>query len=254
MIYQYALIAILLFALSGWLLSFATKHYSHVDSMWSLFMAITAYVSALFVYDLSARAILVLIAITLWALRLSLFLTWRNWGKEDHRYQTIRQNNEPHFWFKSLYIIFAFQAVLAWIISYPLFAAVTDGSPLNAWDIAGTLLLVVGFYWEAVADWQLMRFRKQPDSQQAVLKTGLWRYSRHPNYFGESLIWWGFGLIGAATGNPWVWISPVIMTFLLLKISGVSLMEQTIHSRRPGYAQYVKNTNAFIPGIPKSEG
>ena len=254
MIYQYALIAILLFALSGWLLSFATKHYSHVDSMWSLFMAITAYVSALFVYDLSARAILVLIAITLWALRLSLFLTWRNWGKEDHRYQTIRQNNEPHFWFKSLYIIFAFQAVLAWIISYPLFAAVTDGRPLNAWDIAGTLLLVVGFYWEAVADWQLMRFRKQPDSQQAVLKTGLWRYSRHPNYFGESLIWWGFGLIGAATGNPWVWISPVIMTFLLLKISGVSLMEQTIHSRRPGYAQYVKNTNAFIPGIPKSEG
>lgn len=254
MIYQYALIAILLFALSGWLLSFATKHYSHVDSMWSLFMAITAYVSALFVYDLSARAILVLIAITLWALRLSLFLTWRNWGKEDHRYQTIRQNNEPHFWFKSLYIIFAFQAVLAWIISYPLFAAVTDGRPLNAWDMAGTLLLVVGFYWEAVADWQLMRFRKQPDSQQAVLKTGLWRYSRHPNYFGESLIWWGFGLIGAATGNPWVWISPVIMTFLLLKISGVSLMEQTIHSRRPGYAQYVKNTNAFIPGIPKSEG
>lgn len=254
MIYQYALIAILLFALSGWLLSFATKHYSHVDSMWSLFMAITAYVSALFVYDLSARAILVLIAITLWALRLSLFLTWRNWGKEDHRYQTIRQNNEPHFWFKSLYIIFAFQAVLAWIISYPLFAAVTDGRPLNAWDIAGTLLLVVGFYWEAVADWQLMRFRKQSDSQQAVLQTGLWRYSRHPNYFGESLIWWGFGLIGAATGNPWVWISPVIMTFLLLKISGVSLMEQTIHSRRPGYAQYVKNTNAFIPGIPKSEG
>ncbi len=254
MIYQYALIAILLFALSGWLLSFATKHYSHVDSMWSLFMAITAYVSALFVYDLSARAVLVLIAITLWALRLSLFLTWRNWGKEDHRYQTIRQNNEPHFWFKSLYIIFAFQAVLAWIISYPLFAAVTDGSPLNAWDIAGTLLLVVGFYWETVADWQLMRFRKQVDSHQAVLQTGLWRYSRHPNYFGESLIWWGFGLIGAATGNPWVWISPVIMTFLLLKISGVSLMEQTIHSRRPGYAQYVKNTNAFIPGIPKSEG
>ncbi|QDC44179.1 DUF1295 domain-containing protein [Methylophilus medardicus] len=254
MIYQYALIAILLFALSGWLLSFATKHYSHVDSMWSLFMAITAYVSALFVYDLSARAILVLIAITVWALRLSLFLTWRNWGKEDHRYQTIRQNNEPHFWFKSLYIIFAFQAVLAWIISYPLFAAVTDGSSLNAWDVAGSLLFVIGFYWEAVGDWQLMRFRKQADSHQAVLQTGLWRYSRHPNYFGESLIWWGFGLIGAATGNPWVWISPVIMTFLLLKISGVSLMEQTIHSRRPGYAQYVKNTNAFIPGIPKSEG
>lgn len=253
MIYVYALIAILMFALSGWLLSFATRHYSHVDSMWSLFMAITAFITAIFTYDLSVRACLVLAAVTLWSLRLSIFLTWRNWGKEDHRYETIRKNNEPHFWFKSVYIIFAFQAVLAWIISYPLYAAIHDQTPLLWLDYAGVALFLIGFYWEVVADIQLMRFRNQAENENAVLNTGLWRYSRHPNYFGESLIWWGFALFGAATGNPWVWLSPIIMTLLLLKVSGVSLMEKTIHSRRPGYAAYVKNTNAFIPGIPKSE-
>jgi steroid 5-alpha reductase family enzyme len=253
MIYQYALIAIVVFALIGWLLSFATHHYSHVDSMWSLFMAITAYTSALFALDLSSRAVLALVAVTLWALRLSIFLTWRNWGAEDHRYQTIRQNNEPHFWFKSLYIIFAFQALLAWVISYPLYAAVVGQSALNWFDLAGALLFLLGFYWEVVADWQLMQFRRQPDNQGAVLQTGLWRYSRHPNYFGECLIWWGFGLLGVSSGHPWSWLSPVIMTFLLLKVSGVSLMEKTIYSRRPGYADYVRNTNTFIPGLPKKD-
>ncbi|HSI28324.1 MAG: DUF1295 domain-containing protein [Methylophilus sp.] len=251
MIYTYALIAILMFALSGWLLSFATHHYSHVDSMWSLFMVITAYVSAIFYYDLSVRACLVLALVTLWALRLSIFLTWRNWGNEDHRYDTIRNNNEPHFWFKSVYIIFGLQALLAWVISYPLYTAVTSQAPLQWLDWAATLLFALGFYWEVVADIQLTRFRSRPGHENKVLNTGLWRYSRHPNYFGESMIWWSFALFGAATGDHWVWLSPVIMTVLLLKVSGVSLMEKTIHSRRPGYEQYVKNTNAFIPGIPK---
>jgi steroid 5-alpha reductase family enzyme len=251
MIYSYALIAIVAFALTGWLLSFATHKYSHVDSMWSLFMALTAYTSVIFMPELSARAWLVVIAVTLWALRLSIFLTWRNWGKEDHRYETIRKNNEPYFWFKSIYIIFGFQAALAWIISYPLYVAITSPAAPGWLDGAAAVLFVVGFYWETVADWQLMQFRQQAQHTQAVLNTGLWRYSRHPNYFGECLIWWGFALFGAATGNPWVWFSPVIMTFLLLKVSGVSLMEQTIHSRRPGYAEYAKQTNAFIPGLPK---
>lgn len=251
MIYYYALIAILLFALCGWFLSFITKHYSHVDSMWSLFFAITAYVTAIFLQDLSFRACLVLFAVTLWSLRLSIFLTWRNWGKEDHRYDTIRKNNEPYFWLKSLYIVFAFQALLAWIISYPLFAAISSTAALNWLDLAGVLLFVLGLYWEVVADLQLTRFRASTGHQTQVLNTGLWRYSRHPNYFGECLIWWGFALLAAYSGSYWVWVSPLLMTFLLLKVSGVSLMEQTIHSRRPGYAEYVKNTNAFIPGIPK---
>lgn len=253
MIYYYALIAILTFALCGWLLSFATRHYSHVDSMWSLFIAITAYVTAIFTYDLSLRAALVLAAVTLWALRLSIFLTWRNWGKEDHRYETIRINNEPFFVFKSVYIIFAFQGVLAWLISYPVYSAVSSHTPLQWLDYAGLSLFVIGFYWEVVADWQLMQFRAQPEHDAAVMNHGLWRYSRHPNYFGEALIWWGFALLAATDGNVFIWFSPVLMTFLLLKFSGVYLMEQTIHRRRPGYREYVATTNAFIPGLPKSK-
>ncbi len=251
MIFFYALIAITGFALSGWLLSFVTRHYSHVDSMWSLFFAITCYVTLLFTDTFATRSLVITVAVTLWALRLSLFLTWRNWGKEDYRYETIKQNNAPHFWFKSLYIVFGFQALLAWIISYPLYIAIHSVAALNWMDLVGLVLFIVGFYWEVLADVQLMRFKQQPDHQGKVLKTGLWRYSRHPNYFGECLIWWGFAFIAAATGHEWGWFSPVLMTFLLLKVSGVKLMESTIHERRPEYAEYVRTTNAFIPGLPK---
>lgn len=252
MIYYYALIAILAFALCGWLLSFATRHYSHVDSMWSLFMAMTGYVSALFTPEISTKGGVMLAMVTVWALRLSIFLTWRNWGKEDHRYDTIRKNNEPHFWFKSLYIIFAFQALLAWVISYPVYSAVSSQAALHWLDYAGITLFITGLYWEVVADWQLMQFRGKTQHDDGVLRTGLWRYSRHPNYFGECLIWWGFALL-AAQDSLFVWISPLLMTFLLLKFSGVGLMEQTIRARRPGYAAYVASTNAFIPGLPKSK-
>lgn len=250
-VYLCCLYAILLLAMAGWILSFVTNHYSHVDSMWSLFMAVTAYTTALFTYDLSWRGTLVLAAVTIWSLRLSLFITWRNWGKEDYRYETIRQNNEPHFWLKSLYIVFALQAVLAWLISYPLYAAIASTQPLMFLDALAALLFVAGMYWEGIADWQLAAFKAKPENAQAVLNTGLWRYSRHPNYFGESLIWWGFALAGIAAGSLWSVASAALMTLLLLKVSGVSLLEKTIQTRRPGYQAYIDSTNAFIPGIPK---
>ncbi|HEY0907431.1 MAG TPA: DUF1295 domain-containing protein [Methylophilus sp.] len=251
-IYIYCLYAIALFALAGWMLSFATRHYSHVDSMWSLFMLITAGTTALFLApDLSSRASWVLFAVSVWALRLSLFITWRNWGKEDYRYETIRKNNEPHFWLKSLYIVFAFQALLAWIISYPLFAAISSDLPWQLLDLPAALLFMMGVGWETLADWQLSRFRADPHNHQGVMRQGLWRYCRHPNYFGECLVWWGFALFGVASGSHWAWLSPVLMTLLLLKVSGVGLMEQTIHQRRPGYDDYIASTNAFIPGLPK---
>lgn len=251
MLYLHCLYAILAFALCGWLLSFALKHYSHVDSMWSLFMLLAAYTTALFQTDWSLRGQLVLLLATLWGLRLSLFITWRNWGKEDYRYETIRQNNEPHFWLKSIYIVFGFQAVLAWLISYPLYIAVNETQPLNALDALALVLFMVGLYWEVVADWQMARFKQQPNNQQRVMNQGLWRYSRHPNYFGECLIWWGFALFALATGDAWAILSASLMTLLLLKVSGVALMEKTITQRRPDYAAYIEQTNAFIPGLPK---
>jgi steroid 5-alpha reductase family enzyme len=163
----------------------------------------------------------------------------------------IRQNNEPHFWLKSIYIIFGLQAVLAWLISMSLFGAFNGGTPINLLDYLGIFLVILGFFWETIGDLQLTRFKSNPNNKGKVLNTGLWRYSRHPNYFGEFCIWWGLYLISMAAGAWWTLISPILMTVLLLKVSGVSLLESTIIERRPLYADYIKNTNAFLPWRPK---
>ena len=254
-IYFYSLVVILLFAFLGWLLSLIRRNVTHVDSMWSLFFVLAALTTAafvLFVYPAPARLILVLACVTVWALRLFVYLTWRNWGPhEDSRYVKIRQNNEPHFWLKSVVIIFAFQGVLAWLISISLHASIAATAPLNWLDYAALALFIFGFIWETLADFQLTHFKANPQNKGSVLNTGLWRYSRHPNYFGECCIWWAFYLFALATGAWWAIISPILMTVLLLKVSGVSLLESTIIERRPAYADYIRNTNAFFPALPK---
>ena len=254
-IYFYSLVVILTFALLGWLLSLIRKNVTHVDSMWSVFFVLAALTTAafvLFVYAAPARLILVLGCVIVWALRLCIYLTVRNWGPhEDSRYVKIRQNNEPYFWLKSMVIIFAFQGVLAWLISISLHAAIAANEPLNWLDYIALTLFVFGFIWETLADLQLSRFKANPSNKGKVLDTGVWRYSRHPNYFGECCVWWAFYLFALAGGAWWAIISPIIMTLLLLKVSGVSLLESTIVERRPAYADYIKNTNAFIPGFSK---
>ena len=251
-IYLYSLATIAIFAFAGWLLSLLRNNVTHVDSMWSLFFVLAAYTTAafmLFVYPAPARLILVLICVTIWALRLFIYLTNRNWGPhEDMRYVQIRNNNQPHFWFKSIYIIFGLQAVLAWLISVSLHASIAAVTPLNVLDYIGLTLFIFGFVWESLADMQLSRFKANPNNKGKVLNTGVWRYSRHPNYFGEACVWWAFYLLALAGGAWWAIISPVLMTLLLLKISGVSLLESTIVERRPAYAEYIRTTNAFFPG------
>lgn len=253
-IYFISLATIAGFAMLGWLLSLARQNVTHVDSMWSLFFVIAAITYAVFSEDLNTRGQFVLALVSIWALRLCVYLTWRNWGPhEDHRYLEIRQNNQPHFWFKSIYIIFGLQATLAWIIAMSLFGAVYSSIAINYLDYLGLLLVIVGFCWESIGDWQLSRFKASPNNKGKVLNTGLWRYSRHPNYFGEFCIWWGFYLFAVAAGAWWSIISPILMSLLLLKISGVSLLESTITERRPAYADYIKNTNAFLPWFPKQQ-
>lgn len=251
-IYWMCLATISLFGLLGWFVSLVRSNVTHVDSMWSLFFVIAAFTCASLTSDISLRAQIVLILVSVWALRLCVYLTWRNWGPhEDHRYVQIRQNNQPHFWLKSLYIIFGLQAVLAWIVALSLFGAIDSVLPLNLTDYLGILLIIVGFVWESIGDWQLTRFKANPSNKGKVLDTGLWRFSRHPNYFGECCIWWGFYLIAVAAGAWWALLSPILMTLLLLKVSGVSLLESTITERRPAYVGYIKQTNAFIPWLPK---
>ena len=251
-LYFNGLNAMFTFGIVGWLISLYRNNVTHVDSMWSLFFLVSAAAYACCLPEISLRGNIVLALLAIWALRLCVYLTWRNWGPhEDHRYAAIRANNEPNFSIKSLYIIFGLQAVLAWIVSLPLLGAINSDNALNMLDILGISLVAFGFIWETAADWQLAKFKSQPANKGKVLNTGVWRYSRHPNYFGESCVWWGFYVIALAAGAWWALPSAILMTLLLLKVSGVSLLEKDIAERRPDYLQYIKTTNAFIPGLPK---
>lgn len=251
-LYAAGLAAALGMAVGGWLVSIAQRDVSVVDSLWSLFFLAMVAVYVLTTPNPGERAHLVLFLVGVWAVRLSLFITLRNRGQgEDRRYQAIRQNHEPGFWWKSLYLIFGFQAILAWIISLPLLAAVLSPAPLNWLDYAAVSLWLVGLFFEAVGDQQLAEFRRDPGNRDRVMDQGLWRYTRHPNYFGEACIWWGFGLLALAGGAWWGLLGPVLMTGLLLRVSGVSLLEKDIGERRPGYRDYVARTNAFLPGPPR---
>jgi len=245
------LIAALAFA--TWVVSLWRRDVSIVDGMWPVFIGGAGMLYAYTAPRLDITAHAALFLLLFWAARLCLHITVRNHGQpEDRRYQKIRANNQPHFEFKSLYIVFGFQALLAWIVALPFMAITRTGSGAGAIEIAGLAAAAFGILYEAVADWQLERFRKSSDSRGRVLDTGLWRYSRHPNYFGECCAWWGFGLVALGSGAWWALASPLLMTVLLLKVSGVTLLEKDIGERRPEYARYVRATNAFLPGRPRA--
>jgi len=243
---------LLIVAAAFWVVSLLRNDVSIVDSLWSIMFLLVALVYSATAVNTGPREILVLSLVTLWALRLSIYITWRNHGqREDYRYRKIRANNDPGFRFKSLYIVFGFQAMLAWVISLPLIVAIGGQSAIGLLDYAGIVFFVVGFIFEALGDLQLSRFRSNPENAGKVLDQGLWRYTRHPNYFGNFTMWWGFFLIALSTGGWWTIISPLLMTFLLLKVSGVALLEKDISGRRPQYQQYIRRTNAFFPGFPR---
>lgn len=255
--YFYSLIPMLALAFIVWLLSVRKQDVSIVDSLWSiLFVAAASYY--LWVLDeVSLRAQIIYVLVLIWAIRLSAYITLRHLGHaEDHRYQQIRANNQPGFAFKSLYLIFLFQAGLAWIISLPLFYAMSSSSALSVIDYLGIALWTLGLLFEATADQQLYRFKKMASNKGKLLTRGLWAYSRHPNYFGEFLIWWGFYLLAvSATDAPAAVIaviSPLIMSLLLLRVSGVTLLERSMRLK-PGYEDYMRNTSAFIPWFKKHD-
>jgi steroid 5-alpha reductase family enzyme len=232
-----------------WVVSAVKRNVTIVDTLWSLLFVIAAAVYVTAADAPSQRAWLVLCMVGLWGVRLAAYLAWRNRGhEEDRRYQAIRQRNEPNFALKSLWLIFGFQAVLAWIISLPLAGAIAGDAPLGLLDGLGVALWAVGLYFEAAGDWQLARFKADPGNTGRVMDRGLWRYTRHPNYFGDFCVWWGLYLVALSAGAWWTVVGPLIMSFLLLRFSGVRLLERDIGERRPAYAEYVRRTNAFFPG------
>jgi steroid 5-alpha reductase family enzyme len=230
-----ALPAMLVVALAAWAVATARRNAGLVDIFWSLFLLVAAGVYA--AQGVDARGAIVLVLAALWGVRLAAYLAWRNWSaEEDRRYREIRARNEPHFALKSLYLVFGLQALLAWLISAPLYAAFR-GAELNAIDAAGIVLAAFGLAFEAAADAQLARFKRDPANAGKVMDRGLWRYTRHPNYFGEFCVWWGFWLIALAAGGAWTVFAPLLMTILLLRVSGVALLEKDIGGRRPGYRE-----------------
>jgi steroid 5-alpha reductase family enzyme len=236
-----------------WLASVPMRNVTIVDTLWSLLFVIAACSYAWTVPHLGPRALLALVLVSAWGVRLAVHLGLRNFGhEEDRRYAAIRRRNDPGFAWKSLYLVFGFQALLAWLISLPLLGAIAgEASPLGWLDLAGTLLWLAGFFFESVGDWQLARFKADPANAGKVMDRGLWSLTRHPNYFGDFCVWWGLFLVALAAGAWWSLVGPALMSLLLLRVSGVTLLERDIGKRRPAYVEYARRTNAFFPGRPR---
>lgn len=237
-----------------WAWSLRTRDASIIDAFWGPGFALTALAYWLADGSRGARGTLMLVLVALWGTRLGLHLLRRNRLRgEDPRYVAMRAKHGERWGRVSLFRVFWLQGAILWIVSMPLFAGVRSGD--IAWsvlDVGGALLVLVGLAVEATADAQLTRFRADPASIGRVLDTGLWRYSRHPNYFGDAVVWWGFYAIGAGGGGWWTVFAPLIMTGLLTRVSGVPLLEKGLKTTRPEYADYVRRTSTFLPWPPKS--
>jgi len=255
-IYGMVALIILGFMTAIWLLSLALRDSSIVDIVWGTGFVVAGWAYFALTPDgFPARKWLISILVTIWGLRLSLHILARNWGKgEDFRYRKWREEAGGKWWWRSFFKVFLLQGVLMWIISAPLLAAQISATPdrLTLLDFVALLVWAVGFFFEAVGDWQLNRFKANPANKGKLLTSGVWRYTRHPNYFGDAAQWWGYYLIAAAaSGGFWTIFSPVIMTFLLVRVSGVALLEKTMGETKPGYKEYIETTNAFIPWFPR---
>ena len=249
------LVATMAMMLVLWLVSLAIRNASIVDTFWGAVFAAIAIITFTLADGYHNRKLLITSLAVIWGSRLAAHIGWRNHGRgEDFRYQAMRRRIGPRFGLLSLFLVFGLQGVLIWLISLPLQVAQISGEPASlTWlDFCGALFWVVGFTFESIGDLQLSKFKADPGNKGKVMDRGLWAYTRHPNYFGDALLWWGFFLIASATpGGWWTVISPLMMTTLLMKVSGVALLEKTLVKTRPEYREYTQRTSAFLPMPPK---
>jgi steroid 5-alpha reductase family enzyme len=254
-LYAICFVIVLLYVTAIWLLSLVRKNASIMDIFWGLGFALVSGLGLALADGFLVRRLLVFALVAIWAARLSLYIFSRNWGRpEDYRYRAWRKASGASFWWVSFFKVFMFQGVLLSVIAAPLLVAQSSGSPdkLTVFDLGGTGIWAIGFFFEAVGDWQLARFKDVPENQGKVMRTGLWAYTRHPNYFGDVTLWWGLFLI--ALGTPagfWSIVSPVVTTVLLLRVTGVSLLERGLAKTKPDYKEYIESTSAFFPRFPR---
>lgn len=249
-----AALAIAVVMLTTWVISLLTRNASIVDIVWGLGFVVVAWAVRLTVDGDTGRQNLIVVLVTLWGLRLALHLARRNIGHgEDFRYVLMRRKHGARFPIVSLYTVFGLQGVLMWLVSLPVQLGQADtGASVGPVATMAVILWLIGFGFESVGDMQLTRFKKDPANKGKVLDTGLWRFTRHPNYFGDAVQWWAIGLVAAEAGRASIGlVGPVVMTVLLTRVSGVPMLEHSMSKRRPGYEEYVRRTSAFFPRPPK---
>jgi steroid 5-alpha reductase family enzyme len=253
-IYGFNLLVILILMTALWLVSLVLRNASIADIFWGFGFVLVVWSTFFRADGYFGRKLLICLLVTIWGFRLAVYIARRNWGRpEDRRYRAWRAEHGENFWWISFFTVFGIQGALLWLISLTVQAGQTAPLPdrITRLDLLGLLVWLAGFIFEAVGDWQLARFRSDPQNRGRVMQSGLWAYTRHPNYFGETLIWWGLFLITLSTPEGlWTIISPITITFLLLRVSGVTLLEKTILDSRPSYREYIEQTSAFIPWIP----
>ena len=237
-----------------WAMSVRIKDVSIVDPMWALAFVTVALVAALAGTGDQARRALLLALTAVWGLRLNLHLIRRKLSEpaEDRRYAQMRDERGDSFTFWSLYAIFGLQGLLVLIVSLPIQVASERPAAVTAAVIPGVVVFAVGLAFEAIGDGQLRRFKRDPANAGAVMDRGLWRYTRHPNYFGDACVWWGLWLVALPAGGTW-WTAagPAVMTLLLVRVSGKARLERDIGERRPEYGEYIRRTSGFVPRPPR---
>lgn len=246
-----AMIGTLLLAL--WIVSLFRRNVAIIDVFWGCGFVLIAWLSLWLREGLGPRSLLTTIMVSVWGLRLAGYLAWRNFGKpEDYRYAAMRRRHGTRFYLLSLFTVFGLQGILLWIVSLPIQVGITQAKAWHAAALFGVFLWLAGLFFETVGDYQLARFKADPANHGRVMNRGLWRYTRHPNYFGDFLVWWGHYLVAAEPGSWW-WtlVGPLLMSLLLIRVSGVRLLESSLRNRVAGYEQYVGSTSAFFPLPPK---
>jgi steroid 5-alpha reductase family enzyme len=237
-----------------WLLSLALRDSSIVDIFWGLGFVLLAWVlAAMSAAPLAPRALLMVLLVTAWGTRLSLHIYVRNRGRgEDFRYRAWREAAGRAWWWRSYFKVFLLQGLVMWIVAMPIVAVVgrREQPALGVLDGGAAAVWLVGFLFEALGDWQLGRFKADPANKGRLMTTGVWRYTRHPNYFGDATLWWGHWLVAAAAGSWWTIASPALMSFLLVRVSGVAMLESALRETKPGYREYMESTSAFFPLPP----
>ena len=247
-------LTVVLFSLV-WLASLRARDVSLVDRFWGPGFALLASSWPLAMASASPRSALVAVLVGVWGLRLGWHIHRRNRGHgEDPRYAAMRARSPRTFAHSSLVTVFLLQAVLQWLVAWPLWAVACPGTPaLGVLDAVAALFWAVGFAFESIGDAQLAAFKREPMNRGRIMDRGLWAWTRHPNYFGDACVWWGMALFARAARAPWwVYAGPALMTLLLARVSGVGLLESTMRAR-PGWDDYARRTSAFLPWPPRRE-